>query len=419
MDMTNTIMMESEQNLITEKEYYYGTIKNLSNGNDVSFLNRGSVYYLVDKKQKSGSTNLIKHPYIILQSTYLDTVGKITVFTISSTPAYTNMIPIIMKGTIGYINPHHPYTYNVSDFFDHERSSYIGNITNETVLELIGNMYGMHLGLNLMKSNDEIVNDYLNYVEEFNARSEGIARYERKVLPKDTSLEKLDLHVSFASMPVRESDAMIASDCDNEYDDDNTVIEENEENTDDESIIVPEIADDKPKEEVKVEETVVKENNVIEPENVEISTTNSTKPSVTRKTRKAHSNATIAKAVRMYNDNKYTVDEILAKTGIAYGTLYDAVKNTDSTPRSKKIILDVRSNCQALLSTIAAMETSPVGTIKFKSKVNDMTADEISILFLYVYLNSKEDAALLYNCTTQTINYRMNKIREKYDVRIH
>ena len=371
-------------------DHYYGCIKNISNGNDISFLNRGSVYYLMDKIHKNNNSTSdipVKHPYIILQSTYLDKIGRITVFSISSVPACINMIPIIMKGTIGYIDPHHPYTYKIADFFNSERSSYIGTITNPDVLDLLGNMYGMHLGLNLTKSNDEIINDYMKYVNEFNSRAVGVSRYTRKVVDKYPSNDQLDLQISFTHK-YTEDNKSYSNDSSDEMMDLNEVIDDD---FDDESISTSDNSDN---------EFIDTDLNI-----EEISTVN-----VPVKKKNLKSNQVkINKAIRLYNNSDYSVATISKMTGISANTIYNAIrKNKNITLRTEKNTINIDSTNQSLLSVIEMMESSPVDTIKFlDNKVSKMSEDEISILFLYVHLNSVEEAALLYNCSVSTIKYRM------------
>ena len=55
--------------------YYYGKTKKISADDDISSLTRGSVYYLKDHMNDPNSTI---HPYIVIQSSYVDKVSRIT-----------------------------------------------------------------------------------------------------------------------------------------------------------------------------------------------------------------------------------------------------------------------------------------------------------------------------------------------------
>ena len=181
----------------TTSIHYYGTINSINDNNDVAFLTRGSIYYLRDKKQ-SDENQTVFHPYLVLQDSYLDKVGKITVFGITSSPININMIPIIIKGCIGYIDPYNPDTHNIREFME-RKSNYVGSIVNPVVLDLVGDIYGMTLGLNLSKTYDEIIDSYMKYIEDFKVRSANICRYKSKKLP-DRSMytDELELNVSFS-----------------------------------------------------------------------------------------------------------------------------------------------------------------------------------------------------------------------------
>lgn len=174
-----------------EKDHYYGMIKNISSNNDISFISRGSVYYLRDNIR---DPNTSYHPYLVIQSAYLDKIGKISVFGITSQPANINMIPIVMGGSLAYINPHQPFVYSVDEFYE-TGTRFIGSVVNTEVLDLACNLYGLYLGMNLVKSKEEIETDYINYVSKFNARAKDVKQYKHRVL--DDNKQQLEFKYSF------------------------------------------------------------------------------------------------------------------------------------------------------------------------------------------------------------------------------
>lgn len=192
MEKTNISIIEKEN-----KPYYYGSIKKISSNNDISFINRGSVYFLKDNPKDINSKY---HPYLVIQQSYLDKIGKIAVFGITSTPSSINMIPIIMKDAIGYIDPHQPYVYKISEFFE-LGTRYVGTIVNTKVIDLAVNFYGLYLGMNLSKTEDEIIQEYLDYVNEFRERSKNYKPYKHKFL-EENDMSDLELQISFKSAEV-------------------------------------------------------------------------------------------------------------------------------------------------------------------------------------------------------------------------
>ena len=210
----NTQSEESDYSVLANKPHYYGSITKISINNDISYLNRGSVYYLRDNPHKDESTY---HPYLVIQSMYLDKIGKVAVFGITSTPSTINMIPIIIKGSIGYIDPHQPYYYKVTEFFE-RGTRYVGTIVNQAVLDLVTNFYGLYLGMNLVKSEDEIINDYLEYTKDFTERSKDLQIYKPKCI-KENKSDGLELTISFTKKytadPKEDDDETLLDNVDN------------------------------------------------------------------------------------------------------------------------------------------------------------------------------------------------------------
>lgn len=186
----NNKSSEAEHHSI--KEIYYGKIQKISSDNDISYVNRGSVFFLRDNLKDPNTTY---HPYLVIQSSYLDKIGRIAVLGITSVPSSINMVPIVMKDSIGYIDPHQPYTYKIDEFYE-SGTRFVGSIVNTKALDIAVNLYGLHLGMALNKSEDEIISDYLNYVEEFKERTKHLKPYKHKVL-EENNLGNLELQVSF------------------------------------------------------------------------------------------------------------------------------------------------------------------------------------------------------------------------------
>jgi hypothetical protein len=174
----------------TSKPYYYGSIRNVSGVNDVSYLTRGGVYFLRDNMRDPKSS---KHPRMIIQDLYLDKIGKIAVLEITSKPLSINVIPIVLRGRISYINPHIIQYYPVDMFFE-ETDSYFG-MASERVLDIATNMFAYYFGIQTVKSSAEIIDAYMEYVEEFKARTKNYTLYT-SYKPLENK-EPLKLNISF------------------------------------------------------------------------------------------------------------------------------------------------------------------------------------------------------------------------------
>ena len=378
--------------LFATKDHYYGQIKKISADDDISSLTRGSVYYLRDHVN---NPNSIMHPYIVIQSSYVDKVGRITLLGITSTPSTINMVPIVMDNSISYINPNRVYTYNI-DVFSDPSSRLIGNIVNMTAFDVAVNLYGMLLGMNLKKSNDEIVSEYLTYVEEFKERTKHLAPYQPKTT-QSNGIDKLSLHTSFdiKYSDDTSSDAIDLSD--NEID---AMFDEIDDMID--------------------EECLSPDTNDIQP----MSSTESQQISQTsKKSRRRYTAEELDNAINLYRKGKYTYKEIEKKTGVPYASIYREIKkrkNLDETPDNvnmvKKMSLVVDVNNQAVLSAISAIENSPSGVIKLPKSVDKMTDDEKIVFIAYDFLYGAEMASLAYNSTYRTVLKRKSQICEKYDI---
>ena len=174
----------------TSKPYYYGSIRNVSGVNDVSYLARGGVYFLRDNIRDPKSS---KHPRMIIQDSYLDKIGKVAVLEITSKPLSINVIPIVLRGHISYINPHIIQYYPVDMFFE-ETDSYSG-MANKRVLDIATNMFAYYLGIQTAKSKADIIDEYMQYVEEFKARTKDYTMYA-SYKPLENK-EPLKLNISF------------------------------------------------------------------------------------------------------------------------------------------------------------------------------------------------------------------------------
>ena len=193
-DNQNTCTDDEQQFDQNTKEIYYGKIQKISSENDISYLSRGSVFFLRDNIKDPETTY---HPYLVIQSTYLDKISRITVLGITSVPSSINMVPIVMKDSIGYIDPHQPYTYKIDEFYE-SGTRFVGSIINTKALDIAVSIYGLHLGISMCKTEDEIIADYLDYVKEFKERSKHLKPYKHKVLA-DNHLGDLELKISYMS----------------------------------------------------------------------------------------------------------------------------------------------------------------------------------------------------------------------------
>ena len=360
--------------------HYYGTCMNITNDNDVSLLTRGSVWYLRDNEP---SNNRIKqHPYIVLQKSYIDKDGMITVFGVTSSPTYINMIPIIVKDSITYINPYKPHMHHISEF---NVKSYIGTIVNPVVLDLLGDMYGMSLGLNLYRTEKEIIDAYINYVDEFNIRAKKYMRYNSKLTPISNSMYKneLELKISFSNIYMDDDISDDINTFDNVFDED-TAIEEaytfSEPIT--ESIIEePYVVPEEPVEEpyVVLEEPVEEPYAVLEVPIEENPVSIESKPKKTRNTGESKK------------------------------------KNVKTAYVATKQYLKIDMNDHALLDSISIMESEPAGkvTLSIFNRMNDF---DVAIFMLYVKLHGSKQTSLLYNCSEQTITYRRRQVEKFYNI---
>jgi hypothetical protein len=161
---------------IINPDFYYGTRLPISGENDISYLHRGGVYYLKDKKDENTF-----HPYVVISKKYLDKHPFVEVFGLTSTPATIDMIPIIIDSAIAYINPHSPpYIYPV-DLFSRGNPDcrYIGDIVNSKAFKLALEFYMDALGV-LEKSEEELYIEYYEYVDSFEKRSIGFKPVRHK-----------------------------------------------------------------------------------------------------------------------------------------------------------------------------------------------------------------------------------------------
>lgn len=391
MKAIETIMTTDTQGSPTT-EHYYGTITDISYGNDVSMLTRGSVWYLKDQYQKYDDCKSM-HPYIVISATFLDKIGKITVAPITSCPIYINMIPIMIENSITYINPYQTYTFKVTAFQDSNNSAYIGTCTNQTVLDLLGNMHGMWLGLNLSKSNAEIIDDYLKYVDEFESRNKHVSRYVHKKLPTSEESKNIQLTISFDIFKNQMNEVKIPND-----------------------ILVDSIeseAKDEPTKENEITDTVT--DKVEEQKTVTVETHKAPKTSKSKDKIDEHE-ARIQKALKLYRGGEYTLKQIHEKTGVSSTTIYNRLDKSfrEKSKNRKEIVID--KNDLTVLSEIARMESLPAGEVKFDKPCSKMSELEIKVLFLYSHLHGDGMTGMLYNCSASNIEYRKTKISTKYNV---
>lgn len=186
-DRTTTCSVCSETN------HYYGTTVN---PNDVIKTPQGSIWYLRDNPK---DPNTGYHPYLVIYDTHMDKIGKIATFSISSTPTIENMIPIIFNNSIGYINWHHPVNFKLSEF-DEKGSIFLGTIVNKEPFKLAMMLYTsiyLNIGDFFDCSKSNIINRFLDYIDEFEIRAKNYEPYEHKVLPTTEYTKKLRLQITF------------------------------------------------------------------------------------------------------------------------------------------------------------------------------------------------------------------------------
>jgi hypothetical protein len=129
----------------------------------------------------------------------MDKIGKIATFPVTSSPIHENMVPIISKNAIGYINWHHIEFYKIDDFKEPD-SRYQGSIANKEAFN-IARLLHSSIYLNMHELFDyskfKIINRYLDYIDEFEERGKSYEQYEHKVLPTNVHSKKLKLTVTF------------------------------------------------------------------------------------------------------------------------------------------------------------------------------------------------------------------------------
>ena len=286
-------------------EHDYGTMITMD---DVSKMNMGAVYYLVDNVKKP-QKYWTRHPYVIIQNEYLSTLGEINCLGITSTPTNINMIPIKMDNAVGYINPHKIYTFKIRNFDDPNLASYVGHLDYD-VLKIATQMSCLKFEMS-KKRRAKIIDNFMTYVDDFNKKNEDIKMYEHKVMSSSIYPKDLSLTVSFSNT-TGVNDNIINTSSNVDYDEDRNInIEENG------------FADD---------------------------------------------------------------------------------------------IIKINLNDQSLLSMITEMESLPADKIGFTRKIDNMTTDEISVLFAYTKLYGKKQASVLYNCCVNTIVNRMTAVQKKYRI---
>ena len=393
-DMTTGGISEVSSNLNKEPyfdcddvnvvNHYYGQIKKISADDDISSLTRGSVYYLRDNMN---DINSAIHPYIIIQSTYVDKIGKISVFGITSTPSTIDMVPIIMDNAIGYINPNRIYTYYI-DAFKHSSSRLKANIVNTTAFNIALDLYGMQLGMNLNKSNEEIISNYIEYVNEFKERAKHIQAYKPKTITAGP-INKLELHTSYELNP---------ADID----------------TNDTEIKMPDNDDNDSMSSVTAEYTESADTKVMH-----FGTTVQT-PETTKVSRKRLSPEALEEAVRLYQKGTYSLEIITRLTGVSRSSLYNEVKRRGETPsrrnKNKKHIITVDVNNEKIKKMISDIENAPSGSVRLPRSIDKMTDEEKTMFMTFDFLYGTEMVSLAYNCNYKTALNRKTQISEKYDV---
>ena len=305
------------------------------------------------------------------------------------------MVPIVMENSISYINPNRVYTYNI-DVFSDPSSRLIGNVVNTNAFDIAVNLYGMSLGMDLKKSNEEIISDYLTYIDDFKERTKHLGAYQSKVIKSNGRINKLELHTEFGSksMPM-DTDDMTDETYNIDIDDSDNLIDDN---TDEIDIVVPEVYEDI--------------NIIVDDENKSCTRERVKKTKIDPEA--------LEKAIKLYRRGNHTVGKIEKLTGISRSSLYreirkrENIEDTENNSGKPRLIVDV--NNQAVLATISVLEDTPAGKIKLPRKISDMGDDEKVVFITYDFLYGAEQTAILYNCSYQTILKKKNQICDQYDI---
>ena len=389
-DMLNTGVSEIEFNAqsdppididsYNDDNHYYGRLKKISADDDISSITRGSVYYLRDRVNDPES---IMHPYIIIQSSYVDKVGRITVLGITSTPSAINMVPIIMDNTISYINPNRVFAYNINDFYQ-PWARLKGTVANTRPFDIALNLYGMSLGMNLAKSDDEIITEYIEYINEFSERSKNVSAYQPKTIAVN-KINKLELHVSFNN--TNNINPNIISIGSSDISDEQTLDEPIPEYQS--SINTSSSGDDNPKKHAR-------------------------KPKISQER--------LDKAISLYDSGKLTIDQIADTVGISKSSLYNEItrRNKSGEAHTKKnknkrpvIIIDV--NDETILNALRKMETGSA-TFKLPRTIKNMTDLDKAIFLAADFLYGPSYTSTVYGSSYQTVLKRKDQILEVCDV---
>lgn len=150
---------------------YIGSMKSISKGDSASYIFQRGIYMFKDKSTAHES----RHPYIVFQSDdeIIDIVG-ITTFGITKVPKIINMIPIINRNCLCYINPHRPYYFTMDDIVTSNNQNgcddfyvpFHSYLLDDDVFELLCDFYDKS-GSGLRKSKSEFIANYLNYLYRF------------------------------------------------------------------------------------------------------------------------------------------------------------------------------------------------------------------------------------------------------------
>lgn len=157
-----------------------GNLELVVGKSDASHLQRGNIFFVDDTCVTANNgryaKNEIRHPYIIMSKFWSADRPLVTCFSINSHPYRANMVPLLNnRNQIVYVDPFTVYHVPADRI---TTASFKGTIGNMRLMNLISDLYGLTLGMNLVRSTDEILDDYTNYIDEFRERSKGFSEVD-------------------------------------------------------------------------------------------------------------------------------------------------------------------------------------------------------------------------------------------------
>lgn len=401
--------------------HYYGSN---SNDNDVISIPYGSVWYLRDNPRDPESDY---HPHIVIYDCHMDKIGRIATFSITSTPSIENMVPIIFRDSIGYINWHHPINYKISEF-NESGSKFLGTITESDSFNISMMLYSviyLKVGRLFGVTKEYAIDKYLDYIDEFEQRAMYYNAYCHKYqtkadLEKD---EKLNLHITWmrsTNNSIIERDEENVTPCTDANNSITTVVDETETVGDVDGVDISTTmlsidfnSTDLIKRMKAVESTAAYGNTTSLPKNIsDMSTDDVVLFFALLKTRGGKKTSLI------YGCNINTIwnkrNKLLSEYDVTYiekDANSEAETNNAKEQKKQDIVINVSSK-----DSVAIIKSFNSCSEKLPRCVAKMSYDDIKKFLLCLKVKSLTDTALIYNCCKKTISKKQEELLSEYNV---